>query len=365
VNESAHSILIDGRTNLKMVNNASTTCSENGARPQTLWGWHTYASIAIAIAILVALAAAVDVGRVWQQVAACDKVFVLIGMFAHYATYPIRGLRWRRSLVHLSFQDNRKKFGLIVFFYNFVDNLVPAKLGDLYGAHLARINFGIGRPAALGSIVFLRMVDAWFVLVLAMLASWLLFSNQLPQGVTWALMGGGVVALGTTLIMFLFFLMGKSLPSWLPEKIGQMVHAFRAGMWPTASEIIPVAVLTGVIWALETTWIMCLAYGFGVKLSAAEAIFITMIPLLATAFPLTPSGVGMVELTLFGCLRAVGVASPLAVSLTVVNRFIDYWLHIGLGVLVWALRRRLGLRTWREVPLEHVSETYSLKTSVG
>jgi hypothetical protein len=41
-----------------------------------------------------------------------------------------------------------------------------------------------------------------------------------------------------------------------------------------------------------------------------------------------------------------------AVSITVVNRFIDYWLHIGSGVVVWGVRRKLGLRSWREVPLD-------------
>ena len=74
--------------------------------------------------------------------------------------------------------------------------------------------------------------------------------------------------------------------------------------------------------------------------------------LLASAFPLTPSGAGVVELTLFSCLRVVGVAAPIAVSVTAVNRFIDYWLHIGLGLVVWALRHKIGLRSWREVPLE-------------
>jgi uncharacterized protein (TIRG00374 family) len=77
-----------------------------------------------------------------------------------------------------------------------------------------------------------------------------------------------------------------------------------------------------------------------------------MIPLLASAFPFTPSGVGVVEATLFGCLVAVGVPESVAISWTFVNRAIDYWLHIGLGVVLWAIRHAIGLRTWREVPLE-------------
>lgn len=348
-----------------MVHEKNSRFPENGERAPSLWGWPTYVGIGIALAILMAITSAVDLEKVLQEIAACNKAYVLMGMFAHYATYPVRGLRWRRSLIHLPFHGSNGKFGLLLFFYNFVDNVVPAKLGDLYGAHLARINLGIRRSAALGSIVFLRMVDAWVVLGLASLASWVLFSRRFPQGVMWALMAGGVVALATTLVILVFFLARGELPGWLPERVRQMVFAFRTGMRPGASEILPVALLTAAIWALETVWIFFLALGFGLKLGPAEAIFLTMIPLLATAFPLTPSGAGAVELTLFGSLRAVGVAAPLAISLTAVNRLIDFWLHIGLGVLVWAFRGRLGLRTWREIPLEGLDEGYSLRSSVG
>jgi len=100
-------------------------------------------------------------------------------------------------------------------------------------------------------------------------------------------------------------------------------------------------------------------------LGYAEAIFLTMIPLLASAFPLTPSGAGVVEITLFSCLRVVGISIPIAGSLTVVNRFIDYWLHIALGVLTWALRRVIGFRTWRDMPIQDPQETNPAKMPVG
>ncbi len=127
------------------------------------------------------------------------------------------------------------------------------------------------------------------------------------------------------------------------------MRAFQTGMWPRPSEAIPIAALTLSIWFLETLWIFFLVLGFGVTLNGKEAVFLTMIPLLASGFPLTPSGAGVVDITLFSCLRVVGIASPLAVSITVVNRFIDYWLHIGLGLLIWALREKLGIRAIRDV----------------
>jgi uncharacterized protein (TIRG00374 family) len=349
----------------EMTEERNTTLLENGERAPALWGWHTYLSIAITLFALVILATMVDLDKIWHEVAACDAKYVLLGMLAHYATYPVRGLRWRRCLIHLPIKAGNAKFGLLVFFYNFVDNVVPAKLGDLYGAHLARINCGIRRSAALGSIVFLRMVDAWFVLMLAVLASWFLFSERLPEAVVWALIGGAIIAVAATFIVLSIFLLRRTLPGWFPEKVREMIHAFRTGMWPRPSEIIPVALLTVGIWSLETLWIFLLVLGFGLKLSALEIVFLTMIPLLATAFPITPSGAGVVELTLFTCLRVIGISSPLAASVTVVNRFIDYWLHIGFGVLIWAMRGLVGLRTWREFPLKDFRGVHSLRSLAG
>jgi hypothetical protein len=61
----------------------------------------------------------------------------------------------------------------------------------------------------------------------------------------------------------------------------------------------------------------------------------------------------------------VGISTPIAGSLTVVNRFIDYWLHIALGVLTWAIRRIIGLRTWRDMPLENLPKEDSTDISAG
>jgi uncharacterized protein (TIRG00374 family) len=116
----------------------------------------------------------------------------------------------------------------------------------------------------------------------------------------------------------------------------------------TKKDRTPIVGFTMIIWALETLWIFCLVSAFSVSLSLPELLFLTQIPLLASAFPLTPSGAGAVEVTLFGCLRLLGIPAPLAVSITVLNRLIDYWLHIGLGALIWGFRHQLGLHTLRE-----------------
>ena len=330
---------------------SSVSTSRNTVEPPPrLWGWQTFLSGLAAIAFIGVLSTFVDWAAVWREFLESNKGYILLGAACHYLTYPVRGLRWRHSLTQLPFTGGRRRFGLVVFFYNFIDNIVPAKMGDLYAAHMARINFGVRRSAAIGAIALLRMIDAWIILVLSFLASWTLLSGRFPDSVIWALASGVVIALAASAILLAILYLNRALPAWIPEKIRPMVQAFGRGMWPRSSERIPIIGLTVAIWALETLWIFFLSLGFGIRLAPSEVLFLTMIPLLASAFPFTPSGAGVVEVTLYNCLRLVGVASPLAGSITVLNRFLDYWLHILLGVVVWSIRRRLGLRTWRERP---------------
>lgn len=329
-----------------MLNGSSL--QNGGEKPPQLWNWQSLLSGVFAVLLLAALASRVDWSGAWQEIQACNKFFVLLGALCHYFTYPLRGLRWRRCMAHLPVQGSPLAFSLVVFFYNFVDNVAPAKLGDLYGAHLARINFGVSRSEAIGSIVFQRTLDAWVLLSLALLSSWLLLSAQLPSSVLWALLGGMVIALGSTFLMLTFFLLDRSIPRWVPERLAALIRAFRNGMWPATGQMPPILGYTVAIWALEVLWLYFLVYGFNMALTPAKTVFLTVVPLLASAFPFTPAGAGVVELTMFSCLRLIGAASPLAGSITLLNRFLDYWLHIGLGILVWLFRKRLGLRTWKE-----------------
>ncbi len=315
-----------------------------------LWGWHTLASIAITILLLVILVSYVNLAQVWREWIASDKRLLVLAALSHYGTYPVRGIRWRRMLSHVPHRCGNARFGLLVFFYNFVDNVVPAKLGDIYASHLARINCGVRRSAALGSIIFLRMIDAWLVLLLAATASWYLFQAAFPRSVAWALVIAFLIALATSFVIVAFIVLKRAVPAWVPEAVRQRIGAFHTGMLPNREEIVPVLFLTMVIWTMETLWFFLLARAFHVHLKAGEALFLTMIPMIVTAFPLTPSGAGAVELTLFSCLRFVNVSTPLAASLTVVNRFIDFWLHILLGAFIWMIRRTLSLRTWNDRP---------------
>lgn len=312
--------------------------------------WPTLVSMAVAVGILAVLVSALGVRAVGKELAGCAWGWVLAGAGVHYATYPVRGYRWACCLRHATATGGVWRFTLVVFFHNFVDNVVPAKLGDLYGAHLAFINCGVQRSVALGSLVFLRILDAWVILGAATASAVSFSTARLPPVVHWTLGGGAAVALLASTAVLLLFLIRRAPANWPGKRLRRILDLVRVGVLPRSRERLPVAGLTLLVWGMEMGCMALMAKGFGLGLGPAEAAFVTAMPAIASSFPFTPGGVGVVDLTLLGSLKVLGVAGLLAVSLTLVNRFFDYWIHLAAGVLIWAARGWLGFRTWRDVP---------------
>lgn len=301
--------------------------------------------------VLMMLAAYANLGQVLKDLARANWRWVLLAFGAHYSTYFFRGWRWHKCLRHTACPASRRQLAMLVIFYQFVDNIVPAKLGDLYGAHLAKINYGLRRSTALGSMVFLRIMDLWFVLPLAVLSTRGLFSDPKLESLRWGLAGGTAAAVVLSIALLVLLLLHRNPPHWIPEGVHRRLEAFGTGLWPNPGELLGIAGLTGVIWGLEVTRMYCAALALGIHLTPLSTIFLTMVPLAATALPWPPSGAGAAEIGLLLALQTVGVSRDLGMAITILDRLAAYWSHIGLGVLMWTMRGWLGLRTWRQADM--------------
>jgi uncharacterized protein (TIRG00374 family) len=210
------------------------------------------------------------------------------------------------------------------------------------------------------------MIDGWIVLGLAAVSSWVLFADRMPALVFWALVFGVAFAVAASGIMIAFVVLNRRMPTWVPERVERMIRDFRGRMVPSKKRIVGIVIFTIIIWVLEGLWIYWLTYAFGLELGLAQIVFLTMIPLLASVVPITPSGAGFVEFTLYGCLLALpeptAISKAMAASITFLNRIIDYWLHIVLGIVIWGIRYRLGIYSWRE---RTVARTAAVPSSVA
>ena len=118
-------------------------------------------------------------------------------------------------------------------------------------------------------------------------------------------------------------------------------------------------ITTVAIWMTEALrlWLVVEALGFpDVSLGLSGATFVALIGSLLTAVPLSPAGLGIVELGVVGVLvAAYGIPIEEATTIALVDRAISVFSIIVFGSIAYALsplRRGAGLRKPRPQPAE-------------
>ncbi len=119
-----------------------------------------------------------DWGEVVRRIGEADLGFLALAFLAYYATFPVRGFRWRYVLSRSGVEIRLRDATEILFLSWFVNCLVPAKLGDLYRAYLLRGNFGASISRTVGTVFVERIADIIIIAALALSAGFWSFRGR-------------------------------------------------------------------------------------------------------------------------------------------------------------------------------------------
>ncbi|MFI3114750.1 MAG: lysylphosphatidylglycerol synthase transmembrane domain-containing protein [Clostridia bacterium] len=153
------------------------------------------------------------------------------------------------------------------------------------------------------------------------------------------------------MIGLLFF--SKSLNLFLEKfqnkiiiKINKFIKSYvEATSKLTKKEWIIEFLLSAVIWILYPLKMWILSVSFGIKLPFLVILTVTMTAYFFSMFPITPGGLGTFEGAMIGILSIMDVNTTLAITVSVVFRFVTFWfVIIASGVFVaiyeFILKRR-------------------------
>ncbi len=154
-------------------------------RPRTL------VSFGLAIALILFIFRGIDIDPVetLRRMRQVDPWLYLLAFVAFYATFPLRGLRWRLLLENAGFvlPAGRGSWASVpalteyVGLSWFVNCIVPAKLGDAYRGYLLKRNGGVSFSRSFGTIFAERLLDMIVLFGLLVLSGWQVFGAQLPS----------------------------------------------------------------------------------------------------------------------------------------------------------------------------------------
>lgn len=288
----------------------------------------------------------IDWSRLWDSVKQANPLFFVAAFLIYYASFPIRGLRWRILLENAGLGNKNgvrlpSIWGLaeIIFLGWLANCIIPAKLGDAYRAYLLKKNAGVSFSATVGNVVAERVIDMVILfLMLAAAALGILGGRYAGTALTMLGVGLALVALILALMLAMRF-WGSKIQRLLPVRLQSIYLRFQEGTLGSFKRLPLLTLLTVVTWLMESgrLWLVTASLGFSV--SVPMIIFIALANSLLTVIPFTPGGLGLVELGVTGLL-VLSVTKEQALSIVLLDRTISYWSIIVLGSILLLVSRK-------------------------
>jgi uncharacterized protein (TIRG00374 family) len=309
----------------------------------------------VLVVLIFRVALNVDVAELIDGVARANKLYLLAAFVVFYLGFPLRGLRWATLLRGIGLPIRVKDATEILFISWLVNCLVPAKLGDVYRAWLLKINIPISLSKTFGTVFIERVLDLFVIASLGIAAGFWSFRNGFPPEIQFVVvLGIGVIVVLAVLLLTLRnfgrrILEALPFPHWLVD----LYDKFEEGVFGAVDRrsLPKLLFLTVLIWCTEglRLWFVIQALGFpDVQIGISGAFFVAFIGSLLTAVPLSPAGLGTVELGVVGVLTlAYGIGPQEAATIVIVDRVISVFSIIVFGSLVYVVsdkRRGGGVR---------------------
>lgn len=309
--------------------------------------------LAIAIVVFAFRGLNINLSETWQYMRGANLWLLLTGFGIFYLTFPLRAVRWRMLLenANVPVREGRKSWAslpaLIEYIYLswFANCIVPAKLGDAYRGYLLKHNGKVSFSATFGTIFAERLLDMLGLFGLLVISAWITFGAQMPDG-TQIVFGFGallVVAIlaGLAGMRWLSPFIRRFIPKRLHEFYGSFEQAALRSFRPA---ILPKLIaLTSGVWLLEGLRLFFVIEALsheGLALPLSAIIFVALASSLLTAVPLTPAGMGVVEVVITTVLTFFKVGASLGGAVTILDRVINYWSIVVLGFVLYLFSKR-------------------------
>lgn len=146
----------------------------------------------------------------------------------------------------------------------------------------------------------------------------------------------GLMAVMLIVVFFLAAVFGiPSLINLVPERWRPRLTLFSSGLFKSPTLLPIIILMTLLIWLSEALRLFFVFKAFGLEIGFPAAVFISQAALIIMAVPLSPAGLGLVEILMLKILTTSGVITDLAGAVTLVDRIISYWSLLVLGAITY------------------------------
>lgn len=168
-------------------------------RPGRLRAIQAIAGVGISVVLLWLALRGLDAQQTWAALSGANFWFLAPAVLIYFAGVAIRGLRWQRLLLPVEKIPARQAIALLIVSYT-VNNVVPARMGDIMRVFLLARETGIRKSASLATVVLERLLDV--LAILAIIVACTVFLSW-PSPLLTALRIAAVLAIVATGLLIL------------------------------------------------------------------------------------------------------------------------------------------------------------------
>lgn len=273
------------------------------------------ASIGIAFGVLLLWLAVseIDVEQGLLVIGRANVGGLVLAVAAYWLGIGVRIVRWRLLLRSSNMLSLRQVGQALVVGYA-VNNVLPARLGEIFRADFLGRRFGVARSAALGSIIVERLMDGLSVVLLfgiGLTASGSFANNKALVGA--AIAAFAFVAIGVASVYAMIFWHDRlplaKLP-WVERRVGMLVQGMMA---VRGSSVFSAMALSAVVWSFEIAAVYLIMWSFGIDVTFFGACLTVGSAALSTLLPSAPGYLGSLQVAFVLAYSALGLAPVLGV----------------------------------------------------
>lgn len=240
---------------------------------------------------------------------------IAVAVLLYWMALALRVARWSGLLRQIGFVRNHHVAETLIIGYA-VNNVLPARLGELFRADYAKRRFGFSRTTILGSIVIERMLDLGVIALL------------LVTGLAFADIAGGAgfrdqfeyiavtatTLIGLVLIGVYFLRSGELRRIPVPVAARRLLHDFVVGVGSlNRRSLITTGAMSLGVWTFEVLALVCMFHAAAIDLHPGEAFVVMGVMSLSTLVPTAPGYIGTYQLVAALAMAAFGYSETLGV----------------------------------------------------
>jgi len=295
-------------------------------------------SFLIAFAIFYLLLSRINIKNVVEIIFNSDVKLLVFAFIIYYIGFIFKSLRWKILMGNIGLEVKLTKVYEIYFLGQFINSILPGRIGDFYRAHLIKKDYGLARSKVIGTIFIEKLVDLSFILIFLVISAFLVFGADIPKNFREIIIILGIflvviAIISVSLISNLSIKWISLFPKSLQLMHKNFIEAYSESLNFKTFPLLLLCTLS--LWFFEFLMFFLVTISIGLKLKISLVLMVILIANLLLALPLTPSGIGIVETGIAGALILVGVKNDIAVSVALLNNVVGYWNQVIFGFVAY------------------------------